>query len=381
MSPQSDQLTPEDLKALSDVHDHLVSAGDSRAPKVKAYLGTQNMADIDPSVLAAREHYRQTFHQEPPDGYPHHLPGTGMDELSGMGLGTGLAAAPVTTGLSLLTSGIGQKAAEAMGAGPGVSAGVGMGLGALTGAGVGGARALMRAPNSTGELPELSGLTRFGLKLVPGGRTGLKAYDALSDIVNKSSEPWTPAPIAPLKPNRFSPSAQQAPEFTPAPDASTLNYPGRGSVNITPGAWPQGVSKPQFSTPTPQPLPAIPPVSWHGQAPEPQLPAIPPVKWNTPQAIESAPSLTGVNTPKGEPMPDLTAWSKANAALHANTQQMAVPGSPAGVRLGSGLISQAAKDVFGKPYQKLTADQIDSITGFFVKNERLPTAVDKHLFK
>jgi hypothetical protein len=441
MSPQSDQLTPEDLKALSDVHDHLVQMGDPRATKVKAYLGTQNTADIDPSVLAEREHYRNTFHQEPPVGYPHHLPGTGLDELSGMSLGTGLATAPVATGVGMLTSGLTQKAAEFLGASPAVSTGLGMGAGLLSGSGLAGVRALNRVSNAEGTLPSLPGLTRFGLKMIPGGRAGLRAYDALSDIVNKSPstpvrpppvdwggaarfktepiKPVTPLPIQPgrdfspaIPPPGIPPSISYAGRFnapeSPTPIIPPISYPGRfaepPNVIITPKIPPIAPGR-SFQPPATEPVappPLVPGRSFQPIAPEPvgppplrpgrdftppdthiKLTAPPPIRPGRDFSPPLSPPGGTPETPTGALMPNLPSpppltWADANRQLHHTLQNMELPGSPLGTKAASGTVTNIAKDIFGKGgAPNLTPEEVQSITNFVVKNGRLPVKGDK----
>jgi hypothetical protein len=203
------------------------------------------------------------------------------------------------------------------------------------------------------------------------------------------NEPEPPTPVIPpvTYPGRFAAPPTEPPTIPP------VTYPGRfnepAPVMITPKIPPVTPGR-SFQPPeTPAPPVTIPPLSFPGRFTEPPAPppVIPPVRWNSPVKVESAPSLTGANTPKvpqGEPMPNLPplSWADANRQLHHTMQNMELPGSPVGTKAPAGSITTVAKDVFGaKGAPDLTPEQVQSITNFVVKNRRLPTAADKALFK
>lgn len=419
-------LTVEDYQDLQDAHAHLSALGDPRADRLKSYLsaagyppaptaplpaGLKQNGDTtydDSSVQAARQRYKDAFRQEAPEGYPHHMPGTGLDELSGASLGTGLLAAPLATGVGMVAGPVVQTGAAALGLGPVASTVAGMGAGAIAGGATAGMRGLASGASSaeSGGLPQLSRVARFGAHLVPGGRTMVRAYDALSDMVQSPTKVTAPPP-----PIRWSPPPPEPVRY-PAPplqghslqtEVPPVQYP------VPPIKWPQQPApaktnpvppvrwNPQPSEPTQYPVPPLrgsslspeaaptpptpaPPLRWNPTAPAPAkgMPA-PQLRWNpstaapdeppimiegigpvrpmTPRGPVNVPgSVPQTVSPIGEPVQPLDKV-EMNRMLHAKVQRLNLPGSPAGQK-APGFLTDAAKSKFNTGYDALTLDQM-----------------------
>lgn len=382
-----DQLSGEDLQALQAVHQHLLSVGDPRAPKVKSYLDTQDPTYADPTVLTDRQRYRQAFGKEPPLDYPKHMPGTGLDEMMGAGLGTGLLTAPLTTLGGVAGSTAAGYGANKLGLSPEQQM-LAQAVGGLAGGGL---------VAGASHLPSLSDTIQFAL------HPKATMIKALLEAAKGSPEPiektWKPINIGPLKPSRFSQESTPAapippvqwhtpqPEqgFTPAPP---MPGPSRFAPSVQPGPQTAPVPPVIFNkAPTAAPLPTVPPVAWHTPEPATPLPTIPPVPGPNRFAPSAQPIPQTAPIPpvqfnnrfaspeaEGESLPGIQPLSKfeMNRMAHARAQEMNLPGSPAKTS-GHPQLSQAAKDVYGVgSWSDLSTEQMKSIHNFMDANKRMP---------
>ena len=178
-------------------------------------------------------------------------------------------------------------------------------------------------------------------------------------------------PVKPLKPRgRVLPSGTKVP--------SIQERISRAESPLTPTA-PEPVRFPD--NPKAAANPRIPPVTFPPPPPEspvipggtPELP-IPPVG-SAPIPGATQPHILDLKPPQvGVDPANPLDWARANNSLHATLQEMALPNSPVGKKIGAGVLSQAARDVYGTEYRKLTPTEVYNIDHFVRTNGRLPVA-------
>jgi|ERR1700723_148758 len=353
----ADELSPDDLQTLQQVHQHLLASGDPRAPLLTKYLSSSglpmtgayqpdinkafdypNRNPADSNLMdASKMAWEAKYGFPPPADIGTGIPGGGseMSVPSAMLAGAGLISNPASTVTGLATAGAAHKGAKMLGA-PDWGADLAGAVGGVVG-GVGASR--------IGSA--IQGLSDSDASLLPFGKLA-KRY--LTHLADKNTVPvYGPTTsFTASKPGVGEPVVGDTTSFSTGP-VQPVTGP-TSSFTATNSKFPRPISTEDSLSNVKSFLQPV----GNGELAQPG--GIPPVK------------------PAGDTATLTLPRSQVNAGLHVHAQELNLPGYPAGVKATPD-IRLAVKSNFGhNSIADASAAELQKIDDYLMTHKILPTA-------